>query len=206
MSDLQTKTCAKCLETKGLGEFSKSKGGKFGIKSHCKSCCNIYSKARRPIEREQRRKKYATDPEYNARRTRENREYRSNPINRAKEKETQKRLNRRYRKEKPEFRILESVRRRVRYALNGKSKSKKTLELLGCSSRFLRTYLESKWKAGMSWENYGFYGWHIDHVKPCSSFDLLDSEQQKACFNYTNLQPLWAHENFSKSDKMPDAF
>lgn len=53
----------------------------------------------------------------------------------------------------------------------------------------------------MSWENYGFYGWHIDHIKPCSKFDLTDPKQQEQCFHYSNLQPLWAIENFKKSDK-----
>lgn len=51
----------------------------------------------------------------------------------------------------------------------------------------------------MSWENYG--EWHIDHIKPCSSFDLSDPKQQKECFNYTNLQPLWAIDNLKKSYK-----
>ena len=56
----------------------------------------------------------------------------------------------------------------------------------------------------MTWENHGRYGWHIDHIMPCSSFDLTDPEQQKKCFHYTNLQPLWAHENMSKGAKIPN--
>ena len=58
-----------------------------------------------------------------------------------------------------------------------------------------------RFKEGMSWRNYGFYGWHIDHIKPVSKFNLLDQKQQKKCFNYKNLQPLWAKENFLKSNK-----
>lgn len=54
----------------------------------------------------------------------------------------------------------------------------------------------------MSWENYGIRGWHIDHIKPCASFDLSIIEEQKECFHYTNLQPLWWHENLAKSDKI----
>lgn len=52
----------------------------------------------------------------------------------------------------------------------------------------------------MTWENYG--EWHIDHIKPCASFDLNDPEQQKLCFHYTNLQPMWAKENQKKADKL----
>lgn len=53
----------------------------------------------------------------------------------------------------------------------------------------------------MTWENYGVHGWHIDHIRPCKSFDLTDPEQQKECFHYTNLQPLWWWENLEKGGK-----
>ena len=78
----------------------------------------------------------------------------------------------------------------------------KTEELLGCSIKFLKHHLESQFKDGMSWENRGNRGWHIDHIRPCSSFDLVDPEEQKKCFHYTNLQPLWWWENLQKSDKI----
>lgn len=42
--------------------------------------------------------------------------------------------------------------------------------------------------------------WHVDHIRPCASFDLTDKEQQLVCFNWRNLQPLWSSENISKSD------
>ena len=54
----------------------------------------------------------------------------------------------------------------------------------------------------MNWKNQGRYGWHIDHIKPCSKFDLSDPDQQKKCFNYKNLQPLWKMENVLKDDKV----
>ena len=76
------------------------------------------------------------------------------------------------------------------------------MKLIGCSVDFLKQHLELQFKGRMGWNNYGFYGWHVDHIKPCASFDLTDTEQQKECFNYTNLQPLWWHENASKSDKI----
>jgi hypothetical protein len=76
------------------------------------------------------------------------------------------------------------------------------MELIGCDVPFLLKYLESKFSNGMTWNNYG--KWHVDHIKPCNSFDLQDIIQQKKCFHYTNLQPLWAYDNLSKGDKVID--
>ena len=70
--------------------------------------------------------------------------------------------------------------------------------LTGCASwNELKIYLESKFSNGMTWENMG--EWHIDHIKPCYSFDLTDEKQQMECFHFTNLQPLWAKDNLSKN-------
>lgn len=97
--------------------------------------------------------------------------------------------------------VLKILRRRLQAAFSaGRKFSKTARDLLGCEIPHFRAHLESLWKPGMSWENYGFYGWHIDHIKPCAKFDLADPEQQKACFHWTNLQPLWAKENFDKRD------
>jgi len=102
-------------------------------------------------------------------------------------------------KQDPEFRILVSLRSRARYAVKAKGDGKKafkTKELLGCSVPYLRKHLEAQFKEGMSWDNYG--DWHIDHIKPCAAFNLTCEKQQKECFNYKNLQPLWAEENMRK--------
>lgn len=60
----------------------------------------------------------------------------------------------------------------------------------------LKKHLEIKFTKGMSWENYG--KWHVDHIKPCAKFDLTKESEQRKCFHYTNLQPLWAIDNFKK--------
>ena len=78
----------------------------------------------------------------------------------------------------------------------------RSMELLGVPNmEFFWNYLESKFKPGMTRENYG-KEWHIDHIIPCIAFDLSKEENQKMCFHYTNLQPLWAHENLSKGSKI----
>jgi hypothetical protein len=99
------------------------------------------------------------------------------------------------------FRIRLRVSGRVQQALarQGSSKCAKSMEYVGCSKEQLINYLELKFTDGMSWDNYG--KWHIDHIRPCASFDLTDPGRQRECFHYTNLQPLWAKDNLRKSDK-----
>ncbi len=105
----------------------------------------------------------------------------------------------------PSTRIADCQRTRVRQALKGKLKAAKTFELVGCSQKELRQHLESLFTSGMNWNNYGKGSgrWHIDHIRPCASFDLTDSEQQRQCFHWSNLQPLWGEENMRKGYKEP---
>ena len=93
--------------------------------------------------------------------------------------------------------------------INHKIKNKQTLELLGCDGKFLKKHLEKQFNTsqetmGMSWNNYG--EWHVDHITPIDYFlknhDFNDVEIQKECFNYKNLQPMWADENIKKGNKI----
>lgn len=79
-------------------------------------------------------------------------------------------------------------------------KAASTMALVGCSREQLVAHIESQFKRGMTWENRS--AWHLDHIRPISSFDLLDPEQQRECFHFSNLQPLWRQENLEKSDKV----
>ena len=102
------------------------------------------------------------------------------------------------------FKVICSLRSRLNLALKGSLKSESTETLLGCTFDNARAHIEAQFTKGMSWDNHGRHGWHIDHITPCASFDLSIAEQQRQCFHYTNLQPLWAEDNISKSDKMPE--
>ena len=75
-------------------------------------------------------------------------------------------------------------------------------QLIGCSAIELKEHIEKRFKDGMNWDAYLRSLIHIDHIRPCASFDLSDPEQQKACFHYTNLQPLWAKDNLKKGAKI----
>lgn len=112
-----------------------------------------------------------------------------------------KSLKKRYH-ENPHLRVLMCLRSRLFIGLRGITKSDRTMGLLGCTIPELRAHLEKQFTPGMTWENYGPI-WHIDHIRPCASFDLTDPAQQRICFNWSNLQPLFAEENLKKGDKWP---
>lgn len=105
------------------------------------------------------------------------------------------------RRDDPIFRMVHNLRKRVSNAIKSDAgeKATGTMELLGCSVQECRDHLEKQFTEGMTWENYG--KWHIDHIKPCAKFKLEDPEEQKKCFHWTNLQPLWALDNIRKGDK-----
>jgi hypothetical protein len=79
----------------------------------------------------------------------------------------------------------------------GREKNKRTMEYVGCDVDTLRAHLERQFVDGMTWENQG--EWHIDHVRPCASFNLDNEDERHQCFHYTNLQPLWGPDNLSKN-------
>ncbi len=103
--------------------------------------------------------------------------------------------------------IRKSQAKRVKQALARADSDKElsTLEYLGCTAKELKVHIESQFTEGMNWDNYGFYGWHIDHIKPLCQFDITDLEEQKKAFHYTNLQPLWAEENLKKGGGFRDS-
>ena len=98
------------------------------------------------------------------------------------------------------FRILNNLRVRLYQALKKEKKLSSTLKLTGCTFEQLKKYLENKFEDGMDWNNYGV--WHVDHIIPCAQFDLSNPEQQKICFHYTNLQPMWGENNMKKGSRL----
>jgi hypothetical protein len=99
------------------------------------------------------------------------------------------------------FRIAAILRARLYCMIKVQSFTRLAHALVGCSIDELCLHLEGLFTDGMSWDNHGIRGWHIDHIRPCASFDLSDKEQQKLCFHYTNLQPLWWIDNCTKHAK-----
>lgn len=115
-------------------------------------------------------------------------------------------LRKRLRETDPDWRLRQNLRGRLRKALVRASaaKSGKTFDLVGCTIVELKAHLERQFTEGMGWHNYGHGAdkWNLDHRTPCAAFDLTDPAQQRACFHFTNLQPMWHPENVKKGARI----
>ena len=107
-------------------------------------------------------------------------------------------------KKDPEFKMKLRQRQRISELLGRKNiqKAYKTLKLLDCTAKFFKEHIEKQFTPGMSWENYGRKGWHVDHIIPLHSFNLKDPKEQLKAFHYSNCQPLWAEDNMAKRGKL----
>jgi hypothetical protein len=149
--------------------------------------------------------KRKSDPEKLKRYKEYNKEYKNRPerkeIEQKYRRESVKRWIKKQMKTNPEYRIKHIYRARIRKAIKKGFKSGSTLDLLGVKNILIvKNYIQKKFQEGMCWDNYG--EWHIDHIIPCASFDLTKESEQKKCFHYTNLQPLWAKDNLSKGCRL----
>jgi hypothetical protein len=103
--------------------------------------------------------------------------------------------------EDAEFRMVKTLRLRLRQSLRKDSGARSSaLILLGMELKEFRIYIQGQFQPGMSWKNWGFGGskWHLDHVQPIATFDLSSPEQVRQCFHWSNHQPLWQKDNFAK--------
>lgn len=95
------------------------------------------------------------------------------------------------------FRLLQRIRGSISAVLKGRVKDSSALKLIGCTLPEFKAHLEKQFKTDMSWSNYG--KWHVDHIRPCASFDFNDPVSLSQCFHYTNLQPMWKLDNIKKN-------
>ena len=103
-----------------------------------------------------------------------------------------------------QYKLGRRIRGRLWNLISREQKVGSAVHDLGCTLEELKIHLENQFKEGMNWDNWKPDGWHIDHIKPLSKFDLTDPVQFKEAVHYTNLQPLWWNENLEKSDKWVD--
>lgn len=177
------KICRICNTEKDLIDFPFRKD----TNNYRSECIDCYKELR---------KKYKNNPERN--RADQKKHYDNN-------KEKVKKRVKAYKESKksdPKYILIKSLRRRLYNFVkrNSKFTNQSTIKLIGCSQIELKDHIQSLFKEGMTWENYGYYGWHIDHKIPLSKAKTND-ELYLLC-HYTNLQPMWWKENLSKHDKI----
>lgn len=186
MQDDIKKKCSKCFIEKALDEFHKQSAGKFGRRPDCRVCRGVLFRAGP-----------RTTPEYQKERVKRWRQDNIKKFRAYKREYIKSR-----RKSDVQVKLRDTLRCRIRIAIKAGKKSGSAVKDLGCSLGEFKLYLESKFQPGMTWDNYGHDGWHIDHIIPLAHFDLTDREQFLIACNYKNMQPLWAKDNFYKNDKL----
>ncbi len=96
------------------------------------------------------------------------------------------------------YRIASRLRNRITHALKRQTKSLSTNDLIGCDTEYFKKYFFSLFTNSMTITDFVNGKIHIDHIIPVSFFNMLDEKEQKTAFHYTNMQPLWAEDNFRK--------
>ena len=213
-----TKVCTSCQEELPATSeyFHKKISGRYGVTAKCKLCIlpynrSMYTKHKDKILKYKRTENIEQSEKIKQRQRQQYIKHRKQRLLDVKNYQIKNKEKIRKRRSKytinryhndPAFRIKMTLSRRMRGLI--KKNGTKTVDLIGCSIDDLKKHLESKFTEGMNWGNYGRNGWHIDHIKPCASFDLSKKKQQKICFHYSNLQPLWEADNIRKGDKIVD--
>lgn len=205
------KYCNKCKKNKLVKYFHKSKAQNDGYVSLCKNCKSIY---RKNFYIKNRKKELSNNKIYRLKNKQFIKDidkiYYIKNFKKIKQykklwtKKNRKRINNNHRqriKIDVIYKITRVLRSRFYRAFKNEYKGGLAIKYLGCSIKDLKTHLETKFKDNMSWKNYGLKGWHIDHIKPLSKFDLTKTSEIKKACHYTNLQPLWAFDNLSKGSK-----
>lgn len=206
------KQCPKCNILKSFDSFNKSSSNTTGRESYCKPCKKVWryeNKDRiKALQKTWRLVNIEHDKAYRQKYYKEyfkkNPKIRNVNMRNQRKKESFKTWNREYQKkrmENPVFRLQNRLRARISMRLRklGISKLGSAIKDVGCTLGELKNHLEALFTFGMTWENYG--KWHVDHIKPLISFNLDNPEEFKKAVHFTNLQPLWAIDNYIKGTK-----
>lgn len=216
MVDLNYQKCSSCGSIKSVYEFSFRKDNGQYYKT-CKQCARDGNARWRNKNIEHCRKKalahYHTNKDRHKKSHKEwkkkNPDYYLNYMriwrdkNREKLRKRQREYSRKKYNEDENYRIRMLLGGRMRRVLkqNKIYKQNTTFELLGCALQEFKNHIESQFTDSMSWEFFNNGEIHIDHIRPCCTFDLTSEAALRKCFHYTNLQPLWAIDNYRKAKK-----
>jgi len=179
VSTIEEKLCISCNVIKNISLFKPNKKSKDGYYHTCNDCW-------KPREWNSEKQKIS------------GRKYVETHREKVREKYKRQGLN---------------INRRIRHSLNCRisqllkqeslSKNNRTLQYIGCDFHFLKKWFEFQFQENMNWDNYG--KWEIDHIVPCSSFNLQNIDEQYTCFKWSNLSPCWKIDNIKKGDKIIDS-
>jgi len=213
---METKKCSKCGTIKEVCEYHKHSTSKFGVRGICKTC-RLSEKEKNKIYCENNKEKIKiknnlwlkNNPnymkEYHKKYNLKHREKINQKLKKWRDKNSEELLPklRKIKKEKYDndlnFKLKHLLRCRINKIIKY-NRNKSSIDILGCTINDFKTHIENNFKDGMTWDNYSYYGWHIDHIIPLSSANS-DEELMKLC-HYSNLQPLWSYENLKKSNKL----
>jgi hypothetical protein len=198
---------SKCCQSQGVEEYNER--NKEAVKKRNREYRRKYIENLNPeelAELKEKKREYAArraaamSPEEKYKKNRE----RYERIDKVKAQKIARKNRRKKYKTDKNFKMKSLIRSRIYNVLKrqGTTKHAPTLELLGCTIEELRAHIEAQFEPWMTWDNWAHATWHIDHIKPCASFDLTDPEQQRECFHYTNLRPLEATENMRKHARL----
>lgn len=177
--------CSSCKRKLPIDMFPKSSNNRLGFHFQCKDCYNEY---RRELAKTEKYKEYNRQKTAKYRKTEKGKEYIKTY--------NQKRFD-----ENEQHRINLKLHNNLNKLIHRPTYNGYMVELVGCSRKEFINFIESQFENDMSWDNYGS-DWRIDHIVPCSYFDLTDDEEQRVCFNWRNTQPLFSKDNFSKGNNV----
>lgn len=174
-----------------LCKIKKSSKSFYNTHYYCKDCIKIYQIKNKDLIKKQRKFFRDNNKDKIAKQRR--------IYNQNNKKMARDRHRRRYKNDLL-FKIKHCLRSRFNYIIKNNSKKGSAIRDLGCSINFFKKYIESKFTKGMTWDNHG--KWHLDHIIPLSYFNLRNRVEFLKAVHYTNIQPLWAIDNFKKSNKI----
>jgi hypothetical protein len=202
------KYCPGCKEVKKNEDFYRNTSRASGLSDYCSKCIGQQMLSNRG-------KKHEYDYLYREKNIDKKRKYEKEYYHKnfdgikikkvlysSKRKPITNRQQRLRRKNDENFRLLGVLRSRLKNALRGLLKHAKTMDLLGCSIFELKQHLLANAPVGFTWEDFRNGGYHVHHIKPCSSFDLTKEEDQRQCFNFSNLKILRAEDNLHLGNKV----
>jgi hypothetical protein len=191
---IQGRSCPRCNLYKPIDYFYRATAGRYGHRSICKACDDSAVKEIRTTSERAKKLHYLA-----------NKKWRSSHPEKRREMGIKGNAKRH---STVQGRLSHNISIRIGHDLHGNKNGEHWEKIVGYSIKQLKEHLERKFTTGMSWDNYGLHGWHVDHIIPQSAFnyETVDDIDFKKCWALKNLQPMWGAQNISKGNKVKKPF